>query len=132
MLNEDLSIPPPIRESGISLEADMIFGWKPNRPCRGPIALSYNARFPVPKRQLIYKGPRPHNSYAVHSAMNAGSYSYEEPEGAYLALSSTIGRPQQKLGMLSEDCPVFNSQFECGNLDKVYSCLLYTSDAADE
>jgi hypothetical protein len=59
----------PLVRTGISMDADMNFGWRPKKEFSGaPIPLYYDyEEFEVEKEgELIYYGPRIHNSIEVH------------------------------------------------------------------
>jgi len=65
--------PMPLARTGLSLQEDMKFGWKPKLESREtsmiPLCfglVSYNMDDLIKPERIIYVGPRYQNSYQVH------------------------------------------------------------------
>lgn len=127
-----------------SMEADMIFGWKPKYVPQAPVPLRFfspmmenivnyvhkseeSQRFP----ELIYQGFRPENSLFMHEK-------YSSPETynikfspfliakhelfCKLTANNSINPKRPFMGMkegVKDECLIFDSIFEHGNLDTV-------------
>lgn len=118
----------PLVQSGISLEPDMLFGWKPKTTTTGgPIPINFTMES-IPTKGCIYYGYRPEDSIDLHETFSgASSYPFSinpTVKQAYKIIKKKTvkkdGRPF--VGMkaeVDEETLIFNSKFESGNLDKV-------------
>jgi len=125
----------------------MLFGWKPkSNASKVPVPLKYSSQmvediveklydeentelqqFP----ELVYQGFRPDNSFFVHEKFSSPeTYTFRlshllASRHAYIQKNmsnSSENMPRPFFGMkkdVAEDCLVFNSTFEGGNLDTV-------------
>lgn len=118
----------PLVQSGISLEPDMLFGWKPKTLINGgPIPINFTMES-IPTKGCIYYGFRPEDSLELHE-MYSGKDSYPftvdiTVKQAYKIVKKKNPKKETRpfVGMkvdADEDVLVFDSKFESGNLDKV-------------
>lgn len=127
-MSEEISQAFPLVPKGYSLEADMLSGWRPPK-YRIPYPLAFNSEFDFSQTsKTIYIGYRPTDSFIIHSEYSDGSentypFEYSDPSlVSYLTKKSKNPVIQPFNGMLpgrSEDCLIFDSKFEGGNLDRV-------------
>jgi len=142
------ALPPanPLITEKYSLDADMIFGWKPKSVSKAPIPLKFSSsmvediieRFVEEEEnednltgfpELIYQGFRPDNSFFAHEKFSSPeTYTFRlshllSTRHTYLMKHMFNENPERPfVGMkkdVSEDCLTFNSIFEGGNLDTV-------------
>lgn len=118
----------PLVQSGISLEPDMLFGWKPKAiTSGGPIPINFTMES-FPTKGCIYYGYRPEDSIELHETFS-GNSSYPftvntTVKQAYKIIKKKSAKKDCRpfVGMkagVNEDSLYFNSKFESGNLDKV-------------
>ncbi|CAG9328864.1 unnamed protein product [Blepharisma stoltei] len=118
----------PLAKSGHSLEADMLFGWRPTSILQnGPVPLSFTLDR-ISTQNAIFYGFRPTDSLELHEC-------YSSPETYKFTINPTLRHawntikklePNKKVqpfkGMktgLNINELIFSSCFESGNLDKV-------------
>lgn len=129
-MSEELPQALPLVNKGYSLDADMITGWRPSN-IKNPYPLYYNASFEYSNNNTcIYTGYKPEDSFEFHSVFSECSqdgypFDFTQPSiTAYLSKKSKFKTtnspsPNPPLSTLPEDVLVFDSKFECGNLDRV-------------
>lgn len=118
--------PNPLVSKGYSLEADMLSGWRPPK-YKEPYPMSYMNDFEYnPKKNCVYSGYRPSDSFIIHSDYtdsNDCTYSFDFSDPAIISYHNKSKKADStSYGMsekLPEDCLIFDSKFECGNLDRV-------------
>jgi hypothetical protein len=117
----------PLAHSGISLEPDMLFGWRPKSLLSGgPIPFSFTADI-IPCKNSIFYGYRPEDSLELHEDFaGPSSYNYyinPTIRQAFKIIKKKSGkkdtRPFQGMKPETEEIFRFDSKFESGNLDKV-------------
>lgn len=118
----------PLVQSGISLEPDMLFGWRPKSLIHGgPIPLNFTMDT-IPTRNCIYYGFRPEDSLELHETFsNSNTYSFTinpTVRHAYTVIRKKSPKKDCRpfVGMkfdMTEEFLAFDSKFESGNLDKV-------------
>ena len=117
----------PLAHSGISLEPDMLFGWRPKSLLSGgPIPLSFTGDV-IPCKNSIFYGYRPEDSLELHENFSGpSSYNYHiNPtiRQAFMIIKKKTGKKDSRpfIGMKTdiEEAFIFESKFESGNLDKV-------------
>jgi cytosolic carboxypeptidase protein 2/3 len=125
---EEIIPPIPLVQSGISLEPDMLFGWRPKSLLHGgPIPLNFTMDN-IPTKSSIFYGYRPEDSLELHETYS-GPYTYSYTinstvKQAYKIIKKKIPKKDCRpfIGMkndLEGEELVFDSKFESGNLDKV-------------
>jgi cytosolic carboxypeptidase protein 2/3 len=117
----------PLVSKGYSLEADMLRGWRPPK-YRTEYPLLYETDYEYNQSNIcIYTGYKPPDSFAIHAEYSDGTdatypFEYSEP-----GLITYLNRKRKLLpcipnGMaadIPDDCLIFDSKFEGGNLDRV-------------
>lgn len=133
---QDTAVSPSIPLSGFthSLAPDMAFGWRPSNLKGSPIPLYFNrCDFPLPVSSLshenfpaLYNGLRPRDTLILHQAVSKGGYvvpAYSDYEAFEFMKRRDRGLKDERpfVGMRpgADAGLVFDSSFECGNLDKV-------------
>lgn len=117
----------PLAHSGISLEPDMLFGWRPKNLLNGgPIPLSFTAEI-IPSKNCIFYGYRPEDSLEFHEDFSSPkTYTYyinPTVKQVFKVIKKTSAkrdcRPFVNMKPDIEESLKFDSKFESGNLDKV-------------
>ena len=118
----------PLVHSGISLEPDMLFGWKPKSLMHGgPIPLDFTMDN-IPAKNCIFHGYRPEDTLELHESFsNPSTYSFTINPTVRHAFTVIRKKTQKNdtrpfVGMkpdLEGENLIFDSNFESGNLDKV-------------
>lgn len=133
---QETALLPSIPLSGFthSLAPDMAFGWRPANLKGGPIPLYFNrCDLPGPvspstheEFRVLYHGLRPRDTLIMHQALAKGGYAvptYNDYEAFEYLKRRDRGLKDDRpfVGMRpGEECGlVFDSMFECGNLDRV-------------
>ena len=127
-MSEEITLARPLASKGYSLESDMLSGWCPPK-YRSPYPLSYESDYDLPeKNPIVYQGYRPSNSFIIHSIYSDNTestypFSYSDPSlVSYLTRRAKNPAAEILNGMVErppEDCLIFDSCFEGGNLDRV-------------
>lgn len=117
----------PLAHSGISLEPDMLFGWKPKTLLNGgPVPLSFTTEV-IQSKNCIFNGFRPEDSLEAHEVFSGPkTYPYylnPTIKQAFKIIKKKSGKRDCRpfIGMKPdiEESLKFDSKFESGNLDKV-------------
>ena len=117
----------PLAHSGISLEPDMLFGWRPKSLLSGgPIPLSFTGDVISCKNSIFY-GYRHEDSLELHENFSGpNTYNYHiSPtiRQAFMIIKKKTGKKDTRpfVGMKTDidETLIFESKFESGNLDKV-------------
>jgi predicted MPP superfamily phosphohydrolase len=112
----------PLVNKGYSLEADMLTGWRPPN-IKNPYPLYYDSDFDYPSsKTCVYSGYKPEDSFEFHSVFSVSedSYPFDFSQPSITAYLRKKGKkPSQVEPSFSEDVLIFDSKFECGNLDHV-------------
>lgn len=125
-MSGEFPIANPLVSKGYSLDADMLSGWRPPNH-RKPYPLIFESEIEYPENKLcVYTGYKPADSFIIHKVLSDGTqdtypFDYSEP-----ALVSYFSKKVKEHFVLykipeamPEDCIIFDSKFECGNLDRV-------------
>ena len=128
LLDDSLPQALPLPSKTYSLESDMLFGWRP-KFIKSPLPLSfpsdsYKASIPS-SSPVVYKAYKAQNSFSLHQdllRLYPELYPYDSSDKsitAYKFLNKNSTARQYGMTHNSEGSLVFDSFFECGNLDKV-------------
>lgn len=125
-MSEEFSKALPLVSKGYSLEADMLTGWRPLN-IKDPYPLFFDSDYEyLNLKPCIYQGYKPNDSFEIHSIFSDGTdhtYAFDSTQTSIATYLLKKGRNEKQedqiVNYIDEDALVFDSKFECGNLDRV-------------